>query len=388
MSGFADIYTLSVVAFLALLALLVWRDRKHIEFHTILIMRRTKRFRDAIDGIASAAPRFWKAVGTLGIIVALVGMTYGLVLLTSVAQSISTGLVKQPALQFFLPGPGPEAVTGPGYVLLPFWIWLVVISIILIPHELMHGIIARAEKIRLNSVGLLLLLVIPGAFVEPDEKQLQRSKLMSRLRVFSAGSFANFATAGITLALVAFAVWPASAAPVVDLNVTSVNASSPFFAAGIAPGTVITAIDGRPLTASYWEYVGGSNFLSDELGKPVVGQPVTFTTSTGKDYIIVPQANPVTGQAWFGFYASFGEIIHSETAGFLITLLTLLWILSSGVAIVNILPLKPLDGGLFFEAVARKYAPKHSKAFTNTISLLVLLLIIFAFIGPGIFSML
>ena len=385
MPGFEDAYTLSVVIFIGALALLVWRDRKNIEFHPFLIMRRTKKFRDVIDHVASSAPRFWKAVGTLGIIVALVGMTYGIVLLAGVAQSITTGMVKQPALQFFLPGPGPTAVTGPGYVLLPFWIWLVIISTILIPHELMHGIIARAENIPLRSVGLLLLLIIPGAFVEPDEKKLQKAKLLARLRVFAAGSFANFATAGIALALVALVVWPASASPAIGLNVTFVNESSPFAAAGITPGMMITAIDGRPLTASYWEYVGGNNFLSDELGKPQVGKPVTFT-SDGKDYIIAPILNPATGNPWFGFYASFGEILHSETAGFLVTMFTLLWILSSGVAIVNILPLKPLDGGLFLEAVARKYAPKHSKLITKAVTLSVLGLLVFAFIGPGIWS--
>jgi membrane-associated protease RseP (regulator of RpoE activity) len=33
---------------------------------------------------------------------------------------------------------------------------------------------SRVEKIRVKSAGLLLVLVLPGAFVEPDEKQLKK----------------------------------------------------------------------------------------------------------------------------------------------------------------------------------------------------------------------
>lgn len=390
---FEDVYVLSVVLFLGLLAVLVWRDRKNIEFHPFLIMRRTKRFRDAIDRVASSAPRFWCGVGTVGMILAPIMMLGGLVQMIGIANTIMSGLVKQPALAIALPNLGNTVVTGPGFILLPFWVWIIVISAILIPHELMHGIIARAEKIRLRSVGLLLLLIIPGAFVEPDEKQLKMAKLMTRLKVFAAGSFANYLTAFFVLYLILAVIWPTTAVPTINLNITAVNSSGPFAAAGITSGMLITAINDGPIKTSYWEYVGfksniiyyepigSNNYVYDELGKLEIGKPVTFTAD-GKDYIIAPIANPNTGKPWFGFYGSFNDIaIHSETVAFLLWVLTFLWMFSSGVAIVNILPIKPLDGGLFFEAVAKKYCPKRSKLLTKVVTYSVFALILFGFIG-------
>lgn len=378
-----DIYTLSVVLFFAALAVLIWRDRKHIEFHTIVIMRRTKRFRDVIDRIARASPRFWKTVGTLGVIAAVVVMVYGAYLLLNTAGGIVTGLIQKPALQLILPTPGATTVAGPGYVLLPFWIWFFVIAMILVPHEMMHGVIARAEKIRLKSVGLLLMVVFPGAFVEPDENQLKRAKLMTRLRVFAAGSFANFAAAGVVLALMLFVIWPASAVPSITLNITSVNESSPAAAAGLPVGAMVTGINGQPITPGYWEFVGGGGYLNDEFANLKAGQSITFDTPE-KTYIIVPETNPATGKPWIGFVGTFGDVVLSDVANLAISFFTLFWILSSAVGLVNILPLKPLDGGLFFEAAAMKYYPKQAAILTRAVTFLMLGLIIFAFIGPGI----
>ncbi len=64
-----DYYLLSVIAFFALLAVLIYRDRKKIQIsYYLLYMRRTARFRNFIDSIAKASPRFWKVFGTVGVI--------------------------------------------------------------------------------------------------------------------------------------------------------------------------------------------------------------------------------------------------------------------------------------------------------------------------------
>ena len=42
----------------------------------------------------------------------------------------------------------------------------------IIIHEFSHGILARVENVKINSIGLLLFAIIPGAFVEPDEEKL------------------------------------------------------------------------------------------------------------------------------------------------------------------------------------------------------------------------
>ena len=89
-----------------------------------------------------------------------------------------------------------------------FLYWMIVIFIILVPHELSHGIICRAHKIPLKSVGLLLMAIFPGAFVEPNERRLQRAKFKARLRVFAAGTYANFIVALLVFSFVMFYVFP------------------------------------------------------------------------------------------------------------------------------------------------------------------------------------
>jgi len=59
-------------------------------------------------------------------------------------------------------------------------------------HEAFHAIAARYEGIRVRSTGLMLLLgLIPAAFVEPEEEDLRRASVRARLRVYAAGVLAN-----------------------------------------------------------------------------------------------------------------------------------------------------------------------------------------------------
>jgi membrane-associated protease RseP (regulator of RpoE activity) len=168
-----DFYTLSVIAFFAVLGILIYRDRKNIQVSSyIVLMRRTRRFTDLLDRIAKLSPRGWRFVGTVAVIVCFFAMIYGTYLIGQTAYLVYQGVIDQPGLQIALPIPSSEMSVGPGFIGIPFWFWIVIIAAILIPHEAFHGVIARAHNIRLKNVGLMLLAVIPGAFVEPDEKQL------------------------------------------------------------------------------------------------------------------------------------------------------------------------------------------------------------------------
>jgi len=91
------------------------------------------------------------------------------------------------------PSAGVQLVI-PG-VTIPLWYGLIGLIVVMVVHELSHGVVARAEKLRLKSVGLVLFAVIPGAFVEPDEDELKKAPLLSRLRVYAAGSMANIVVA-------------------------------------------------------------------------------------------------------------------------------------------------------------------------------------------------
>jgi len=70
---------------------------------------------------------------------------------------------------------------------------------------------------------------------------------------------------------------------------------------------------------------------------------------------------------------------------FLMSLLTWVFILSIGIGVVNLLPIKPFDGGLILEAVVQKFSKKKSGTkIANLVSIIVGLALIFNIIGPYI----
>ncbi|MEK6941404.1 MAG: M50 family metallopeptidase [archaeon] len=85
--------------------------------------------------------------------------------------------------------PGVDVPNVP--ISVPLYAWIPLLAVVFL-HEMMHGIVARKEKIGVKSTGILLLGFIPiGGFVEPDEEQLQKSDELKQLRVYAAGVATN-----------------------------------------------------------------------------------------------------------------------------------------------------------------------------------------------------
>jgi len=88
-----DPYTLSVILFFAILGVIIYRDRKKIDFKYILLMRRTKRFRNILDSIARKSILFWKIVGTIALLFCLFFMIYGTWNMINIAYLVYSGEV-------------------------------------------------------------------------------------------------------------------------------------------------------------------------------------------------------------------------------------------------------------------------------------------------------
>lgn len=80
-----------------------------------------------------------------------------------------------------------------------FTYWIVIIAIIAITHEFAHGIFMRRYDIKIKSTGFgffpFFLPIFLAAFVEQDEKSMNKSTKFHQLAVLSAGTFANVLTA-------------------------------------------------------------------------------------------------------------------------------------------------------------------------------------------------
>lgn len=72
-----------------------------------------------------------------------------------------------------------------------FTYFLVALAIVAVSHEFAHGLFARLNNIRIKSTGLAFFGPFFGAFVEQDDRDMNKAKKMPQLAILAAGTFAN-----------------------------------------------------------------------------------------------------------------------------------------------------------------------------------------------------
>lgn len=177
------------------IAKLIKLEKHGWEVGPVWFMARTKRLNRFINRIAMRFPRFWKVLMTIGIGFGFGGMVFTMIWLGINLYKLITAPAPENAIVPFIPG---ITVSGPIllYMILP-------IAIIMLGHELAHGIAARIDGITVKSSGFLALFFLFGAFVELDDEQAARKNRVTRQRIFAAGSFINLIIALFSLIFVA-----------------------------------------------------------------------------------------------------------------------------------------------------------------------------------------
>ncbi|MFB6292069.1 MAG: site-2 protease family protein, partial [Candidatus Nanohaloarchaea archaeon] len=209
------------------LAAFLWWDREKIERHYFIFFRRTAHGIDFIDRISRRFPRFWNYYGWAGVVTGFLSVAVAAVLITrTIGKMVVTRSVENgPSL--VLPGLVSQNQFQAGVSFVPIEYWVIGVGILMVVHEMSHGIVARAEDFELNSVGWIIVGILPGAFVEPkgenmlpgDEENIdpdtgmwEQGTWKQRLKVLGAGSFANYLTAALFMGL-AFGATTAATQP-------------------------------------------------------------------------------------------------------------------------------------------------------------------------------
>jgi membrane-associated protease RseP (regulator of RpoE activity) len=198
-------------------------------------MWRTKRGRKFLDKL-SKRRTFWRLYGNFAILICTIGMFImflPMILGAYAAVTIPTEPLP-PQNILVLPGINP---------IIPLWYGIFALAIGIIIHEFSHGILARWAKIKVKSLGLLLCIIPIGAFVEPDEKEIENVDKWSRSRIFAVGPTSNIIFGLICAAIFSW-VFMASLAPVQDgVIIKDVTEDFPAEAAGIKPGMILTGLE-------------------------------------------------------------------------------------------------------------------------------------------------
>ncbi len=364
--------TISVIAFFALVGVLLIIDRKNIEFNYGLIIRRWKHGQYVMDKWIFNHKKFLQIFGTIGFIIGFGASVFGL------ASIIQMSLMNQQAVSPILPTVGgveyPSSITG-----VPFWFWIISIFVVLTVHEPMHAIFARLAGVPVRSWGIMTFLVVPiGAFVDPDMKKVQKLTLSQKLRVFAGGSFGNFITAGIIIA-----VMLASSLVFLDTKVTEyVIKDKPAQLAGVE-GKLIR-VDGVEIKSP--------DDLTGVMTRLQPGTVIEVITDKGSWMVTTTSRPDGAPGAYLGIGYGPVQVVKSAFMGIESSIVTLfelfrwLIIFNLGIGIFNMMPMKPFDGGHMFEALFAKVFKSDilARRAIHITSLVVLGIILFNVFGTNL----
>jgi len=395
-----DVYFWSVMMFFGALAVLIYRDRKNLEFQKILVIKRTDRGKKLLDDVAKWNPGFWNGLSTLFVIVAFAFMLYGIYILSLSTYFVIKKVITRPAIQLILPVAQAQPINGIGFIGVPFWFWILAFPFVLVPHEFAHGVVSRANKIKIENVGLIQLAIFSGAFVEPNEKQLKKSNLITKLRIFAAGSVTNVVVALTIFLLTQYALWPTFVSDGIMLsNVIEGGAAE---SAGLKSGMVVQEINGQPTDVKYNEFIIGYSYLmvnSENMTTENIrllptrlsvarilsdfepGQTVEVVADDETYSLTFLERPDNSTLPYMGIMAS-GITGNNFMLEFMFPLIWWVTNISIFVAIFNLLPLYPLDGGLMVEAVVERWNRKRSKIIVKTITSIIVAILLMNFIGP------
>lgn len=202
------------------------------------IMMKTKWGLRMMDRIGERKG-LWNVFGLFSIIVSFLLMLIIVFILvidiSLIPQVLSSGTSLGIEYALAIPGLNP---------MLPLVYGIIGLIIAMVVHELAHGIQSRANGIKVKSSGILYGVVPLGAFVEPDEDDVERSSRKAKMHLYAAGITTNFVFAAVLFILM-FA----------SLNgfVTSDYDDNPAIYAeaydiGIPVSSIITMVDGKEVT--------------------------------------------------------------------------------------------------------------------------------------------
>lgn len=259
------------------------------------------------------------------------------------ALAITSGQSTMPGVSPIIPwveaGRWGFVVPGLG-IFVPLVYGLIALILLLIVHEFSHGILARVHGLDLKSTGLLTLGPLPiGAFVEPDEEKFKKSDSIVKMRVLSMGSFANLTLAIVCLSSFIFLIMPSDGLIVKDSGIS-----------GIENGTLIMALNGMNMTpdshisATMSAYLFSNRFYTIKNSSIVNKTIVNLTTNKGV-FPLNPEELSGIKMLYVPRFRYEYNILGANMVAILVMILFWTYFFNFNIALVNLLPIVPFDGG-------------------------------------------
>jgi Zn-dependent protease len=154
---------------------------------------KSTKLNELIKKLASLSPRFWKILGNIGIAASIGQVLFISYILTRNLWNFIFVPDQASPVQPLIPGVTISVNSLPWFLLAA--------GIIILTHELGHGIMCIIEDIPVKNSALMLAVVTFGGAVEPDEEAMEEAGIMTKMRIFAIGSIINLITGILTIPL-------------------------------------------------------------------------------------------------------------------------------------------------------------------------------------------
>jgi len=189
------------------LIIFLYKRRKNLKREGVMYLYRTQVGVKIINYVGGKYKRTLKVLSYMAVVCGYILMIAMIFLLGQLAYIYLRNpeivkMIKIPPLMPLIPYLDKIV---PNLNLRPFYFtyWIIAIAIIAIFHEFAHGVFSKYNKIKIKTTGFGFLGPFLAAFVEPDEKQMQKKSKFAQISILSAGTFANLILAGLFFLLLA-----------------------------------------------------------------------------------------------------------------------------------------------------------------------------------------
>jgi membrane-associated protease RseP (regulator of RpoE activity) len=322
------------------------------------IIYRTTRLNKWIGKVAVLSRTAWRTIWNLGIVTGIGLMIYIFYQLGKNLLNLFVRSEQAVSIQPIVPLPGlfVSFETFPYLVL--------ALSVVVVTHELSHGIASLADRIPLKTTGAFFAHVLMGGFVEPDEEKLTKARNITKLRVFAAGSYTN-AVLGVLFVFLLFS-FPATIAPFYNVVQTGVTIGSipdnlPAHLSGLNAGDVVSSINGTKIS--------GIVALRAYMNKVRPGELVVVGTERGEFPVRTSEDPSNSTHSVIGISGLTDNTVYRPKYPFLpgglptILIHAEFWlsIVLVSVALINMLPIYPFDGDKFLETALNMAGLRRTK---------------------------
>jgi len=201
--NFVAIDIILLVIFVIFISSFLYMKRKNLKKEGLLFLYKTTWGIKLINRIGKKYKKTLKflsyvSIGIGYILMASMLYLFGKIIYIYIAYPSIVRAIKIPPITPLLPYL-PQAFKLDFLPPFYFTYWIIILALIAITHEFMHGIFMRRYNIKIKSTGFgffpFFFPIFLAAFVEQDENSMKKSSPFKQMAVLAGGTFANVLTA-------------------------------------------------------------------------------------------------------------------------------------------------------------------------------------------------